>query len=391
MARRLLPCRVMIDDMTLTHPETLPETHLDTHLDTHDEARRARAWAPDRRGHRQAMSTMDGADAAWDAFVRRSPGSTFCHLSGWRHIMRDVLGHENRSMVVTDGDGALRAVLPLVRVRSRLLGHYLISMPFLNAGGPLGEEEAVGTLVRAAAEDARRTGVDLLELRTRAPLGHGLRRSDRKITVQLSLSGTQEENWKALHSKVRSQVRRAQKEGLTTTFGPEQREPFYELFADNMRRLGTPVLPAALFERIAKTFPGIVEFGVVRLGGEPVAAGCGFHWRNQFEITWAASSKSHRRIAPNMLLYWEFFERARERGARTFDFGRCTPGSGTHAFKRQWGGRDVALPWSQWSESPVDSTPTQDRGMFKFASTCWSHLPLGVTNRVGPWLAAKLP
>jgi serine/alanine adding enzyme len=346
--------------------------------------------APRRAPH--AVSTMLGADAAWDAFVRRSPGSTFCHLSGWRHIMRDVLGHENRSMVAVDeDDGSIRGILPLVRVRSRLLGHYLISMPFLNAGGPLGTEDAVATLVKSAMDDAKRTNVDLLELRTRSALDHGLRRSDRKITVHLQLAGTQEENWKALHSKVRSQVRRAQKEGLTATFGPDQREAFYALFADNMRRLGTPVLPAALFERIATTFPKLVEFGVIRLGDVPVAAGCGFHWRNQFEITWAASSREHSRMAPNMLLYWEFFERARARGARTFDFGRCTPGSGTHMFKRQWGGKDVALPWAQWSAREVTSTPTQDRGMFRLASTCWSHLPLGVTNRVGPWIAAKLP
>lgn len=346
---------------------------------------------PARPRELEAVSTMLGADAAWDAFVRRSPGSSFCHLSGWRHVMHDVLGHENRSMVAVDDDGALRGVLPLVRVRSRLLGHYLISMPFLNAGGPLGTDDAVATLVRSALDDAKRTGVDLLEMRTRAPVANGLTRSDRKITVHLQLAGTQEENWKALHSKVRSQVRRAQKEQLTTTFGPDQREAFYELFADNMRRLGTPVLPAALFERIATTFPKLVEFGVVRLGDEPVAAGCGFHWRNQFEITWAASSKAHRKIAPNMLLYWEFFERARARGARTFDFGRCTPGGGTHAFKLQWGGKDVPLPWGQWSERAVKSTPSQEKGMFKLASTCWSHLPLGVTNRVGPWLAAKLP
>jgi serine/alanine adding enzyme len=337
-----------------------------------------------------ASDIPDGS-VAWDAFVERTPGSTFCHLSGWQGLMRDVFGHEDRSLAALDGDGAIVGVLPLVRVQSRILGHYLMSMPFLNAGGPIGTEEAIEQLAAAALLDARRSKVDLLELRTRSPLGHGLTRSDRRITVQLRLAETQKANWDALHSKVRSQVRRAQKEALTTTFGADQRGAFYGIFAENMRRLGTPVLPEALFERIATTFPDIVEFGVVRLGDKPIAAGCGFHWQDEFEITWAASSREHSRIAPNMVLYWEFFERARARGARTFDFGRCTPGSGTHAFKRQWGGEDVPLPWAQWSEREVKSPPTPDRGMLKFASSCWSHLPLGVTNRVGPWLAARLP
>ena len=39
----------------------------------------------------------------------------------------------------------------------------------------------------------------------------------------------------------------------------------------------------------------------------------------------------------------------------------------------------------------VRSTPSPDKGIYKVAAACWSHLPLAVTNRVGPWLAAKLP
>ena len=32
---------------------------------------------------------------------------------------------------------------------------------------------------------------------------------------------------------------------------------------------------------------------------------------------------------------------------RRFNFGRCSPGGGTHRFKQQWGGRDVPLHWYQ--------------------------------------------
>lgn len=350
---------------------------------------------PGGRGAKLAQLVLVTSDAEWDAFVRADAASSFCHLSGWRRIFGDVMGHEDRSRCHYDADGTLRGVLPLVRVRSRLLGDYLVSMPFLNDGGPLGSPAAVRALLNRATQDAVDARVDLLELRGRAAsapeVPTELRRADRKITVMLPLAATQVENWRALHSKVRSQVKRAQKAELNVAFGLDQREAFYELFAKGMRRLGTPVLPKALFARIAESFADEVEFGVIRQGSEPVAVGCGFHWRDQFEITWAASSRAHSALAPNMLLYWEFFERARERGARRFDFGRCTAGSGSHAFKRQWGGADVPLPWLQWSAQVRPSLPQQDRGVFKLASACWSHLPLGVTNRVGPWLAAQLP
>ncbi len=334
---------------------------------------------------------QDDDGAAWDAFVAAAPGASFCHLSGWREIMTEVLGHECLYAVEAADTGAWRGVLPLVRVRSRVFGHYLVSMPFLNAGGPLGEPDARQALGAWAAGEAERSRADLLELRSRDPLPGDLRRSNRKITVHLPMPESEDALWRAFPSKLRSQIRRPQKEGLEARFGPEQRDAFYGVFAKTMRALGTPVLPADLFARIATVFPDLVEFGVVYCGEEPVAAGCGFRWQGEFELTWAGSLREHARLAPNMLLYWAFMQRMIAHGERVFDFGRCTPGGGTHAFKTQWGGADLALAWAQWSRKGVESTPSPDRAAFRVAAACWKRLPLAVTNRVGPLIATQIP
>ena len=96
-------------------------------------------------------------------------------------------------------------------------------------------------------------------------------------------------------------------------------------------------------------------------------------------------------MAPNMLLYWSLMEESIRRGARTFNFGRCSPDSGTHRFKRQWGGEDLPLPWSQWSPDGVAATPNPDSPKYRLATNVWSQLPLAVTNRLGPPLARLLP
>ncbi len=337
------------------------------------------------------VATLDGREDAWDAFVASAPESTFCHLAGWRGIMADVLGHECLFLLTHDPDGALGAVLPLVRVRSPLFGHYLVSMPFLNAGGPVGALGGVAALLDHAAALARRLGVDLLELRARRPLSAPLRVSGRKITLRLDLPDSPDALWDRFAPKLRSQIRRPQKEGLEARFGADQVAAFYEVFASNMRTLGTPVLPRGFFERIAAVFPQVAVIGVVYRGAQPLAAGCGFVWRDEFEMTWASSLREHNRLAPNMLLYWSFLEHAIDRGVRVFDFGRCTPGGGTHRFKQQWGAADVPLPWLQWSARRVDAPPSPDRPAFKLASAVWRRLPLAVTNRIGPLLARQLP
>ena len=330
-------------------------------------------------------------DSRWDRFVENAESSSFCHLAGWRHVMSDVFGHECLYAVARDASGNWRGVLPLVRVKSPLLGHYLVSMPFLNAGGPLGDRDAQQELAAWATREASRSRADLLELRARAEVPGALRLSHRKITVHLELAADAESTWRRFPSKLRSQIRRPQREGLEARFGPEHRAAFYDVLARNMRVLGTPVLPATLFARIGELFPHVVEFGVVYRGAEPVAAGCGFFWRGEFEMTWASSLREHARSAPNMLLYWSFMQRMIERGATRFDFGRCTPGGGTHQFKRQWGGQDIPLPWAQWSHRNVSATPSPERPVFRAAAACWRHLPLALTNAVGPHIAARLP
>ena len=98
-----------------------------------------------------AVETFAGSDAEWDAFARTQHGWSHFHLFGWRDVVVRTFGHECIYLAARDGTGALRGVLPLVRVRSLLFGHYLVSMPFVNYGGPLGDDEAQAALVSNAA------------------------------------------------------------------------------------------------------------------------------------------------------------------------------------------------------------------------------------------------
>jgi serine/alanine adding enzyme len=335
-----------------------------------------------------------GSDADWDAFVRAQRTWTHFHLAGWRRVLGRAFGHECPYLVAREPQGRIVGVLPLVRVRSVVFGHYLVSMPFLNYGGPLGTPEACDALAGAARELAVRDGVRLLELRSREPLeAVTLPVSHRKITCVLDLpaTGGSEGLWKSLDAKLRSQVRKPQKAGVTVRFGADQVDAFYGVFAHHMRDLGTPVLPRVFFRAIAAEFGDDAWFGVAYLGETPVACGCGFRWRDEFEITWASALLEHRAIAPNMLLYWEFLARATNEGLALFNFGRCTPDSGTHRFKRQWGARDETLWWYQHAASPTAGTPSPDDSAFAWGPRLWKKLPVPVASALGPWIVRYIP
>lgn len=333
-----------------------------------------------------------GGDA-WDAWVRSRPGASFCHAWAWGEVAREVFGHETRYLAARAPDGAVRAVLPLVDVRSVLFGRYLVSMPYLSYGGPIGDDDGVRAVTAAGVRRAEATGAKLLELRSRAPLPVELALSQRKITVLLELvPGDPSAVFQRFPAKLRSQVRRPQKEGVSVRFGPDQVGPFYEVFRRHMRDLGTPVMPRAFFEAVARTFGEQAWFGCAYAGALPVACGAGFRWGDEFEITWASALASHSRLAPNMGLYWAFIERAAAEGLAVFNFGRCTPGSGTHRFKSQWGAVDAPLYWYQWIRAGAPAaTPSPDAAAYAWGPRLWKRLPLPVATLLGPRIVRGIP
>src|SRR4051794_38960431 len=90
------------------------------------------------------IGRFGGQPSEWDTFVRAQRGWTHFHLIGWRSVIDRVFRHECIYLTARASlSGPIVAVLPLARVKSLLFGHYIVSMPFLNYGGPLGSPEGI--------------------------------------------------------------------------------------------------------------------------------------------------------------------------------------------------------------------------------------------------------
>lgn len=337
------------------------------------------------------VEPFTGTEEQWDTFGAAQRGFTHFHRLRWRAVIERTFGHECVYLVARGAEGELIGLLPLVRVRSVVFGHYLVSMPFLNYGGPLGTDTGIRALVDEAIELARRDRVKLLELRSNIPLPIALPVSHRKITVLLDLPSSPGALLDRFGAKLRSQIRRPQKEGITVAFGRAEVGPFYAVFSRHMRDLGTPTQSLTFFREIADEFPDDCWFACAYLAGRPVAGGCGFRFGDEFEMTWASSLREHNRESPNMLLYWAFMERAIAEGVERFNFGRCTPGTGTHRFKIQWGGREQPLWWYGLAASNDVTTPSPDSSAFRWGPRLWRRLPASIATAFGPSIVRYIP
>jgi FemAB-related protein (PEP-CTERM system-associated) len=344
----------------------------------------------DTRGGMQIRAVAAADRVLWDRYVAGHPDASAYHEWAWRGVIERSFGHDTHYLGAWR-DRTLAGVLPLVEMRSLLFGHFLCSLPFLNYGGVIADGEDVARALAAAASDlARRRQARHVELRHVAPRLPGVPVRQHKVTMLLPLAAGM---WDRFDRKVRNQIRKAEKSGLTVEAGGAERlDDFYAVFARNMRDLGTPVYPRGFFREVLAAFPDRTRVVVVRREGAPVAAGVAYRTGRLVEVPWASSLREVNSLCPNHLLYWHVIQSALEAGCETLDFGRSTPDEGTFRFKQQWGARAVPLHW-EYPYLADGALPNQGptNPKFRAAIAVWKHCPLWLTNVVGPRIVRAIP
>lgn len=341
-----------------------------------------------------SVEIYTGSGGCWDDFVESRPDATAYHLFHWKGIVEESFGHKGFYLAARDRKGEITGILPLFHMKSRLFGSFIVSLPFFNYGGLLcAEEGAAHSLLAAARSLLAETGSQHVELRHLGWSFEGLPTRSHKVTMVLELANDEEVQWRRFDAKLRNQVRKAMRSGLTVaTGGLDLLDPFYDVFARNMRDLGTPVYGKNFFRTVLSALSGSTCVIAVSHEGKVVAAGIGSWFRDTFEIPWASSIRDYKQFCPNNLLYWEAIRIAINDGFSRFDFGRSTPGEGTYRFKEQWGAKPHPLHWQYLmsEEGPLpEINPKNPK--YQAAIGLWQKLPVALTRLVGPRIVRSIP
>jgi serine/alanine adding enzyme len=340
---------------------------------------------------------MQSAEApAWDAYVRSHPHATIYHLSAWQSIIRGTYNHKQFYLMALKNEAgpnpetdAIAGILPLIQLKSILFGNQIISIPFFDMGGVLaGESDTEKALIEEAIQMGRRLKIDRLELRQSRPASFPgpCCTQTHKVRMLLDLPESSEALMSGFKSKLRSQIKKAMKDGLKTEIGGvELLDDFYEVFLINMRDLGSPVHSKKLMENLFRHFPIEARIILVRKDGRPLAGSIVIGFKDILENPWASSLRQFSYLNPNMFLYWKVLEYACQCGFKQFDFGRSTPDEGTYKFKAQWGAEPHPLYW-QHVTVKGHAVEGGNSGKYKFdmAVKCWKKLPVPVSRYIGP-------
>lgn len=330
--------------------------------------------------------------SAWNDYVARHPASSIFHRAEWESIYAVYRLPVVR--LAAQREGNIVGVLPLVWQKSFLFGNQLVSLPWFDAANVLADDQsALHELIAAARDVATTRGNATVQLRQTEPLELDCPVRTDKVLMRLKLEADSEALWKGLSAKVRNQVRKGQKSGLTVDAGgPELVGEFFKVYSRNMRDLGSPSHHRRLFSAVLNRFSGSCRIYLVRREGQTVGAGLTIANGRRLEIPWASSLREFNGFCVNHLMYWEILSAGCREGFEWFHFGRSTRDSGTYHFKKQWGAEEVPLYWYLLGGSrEPKSAKSSPQDSFGWASRIWQRLPLWLARRLGPRIIAKVP
>jgi FemAB-related protein (PEP-CTERM system-associated) len=327
----------------------------------------------------------------WDAFVRSSAHGSPFHLLAWKRVVETAFGHRPHYLMAA-GPDRVEGVLPLFEVRGLFGGRGLVSVPYGVYGGICATSpEARAALLAAAARLAREQRADYVELRHRSDQQVDLPTKSLYVTFARPISSDPEENMAAVPRKQRRMIRQGAKFGLRAEFGLQHLEAFYEVYAESVRNLGSPVFPRTLFQAMVQEFKQECELLTVWREQRLLSGVLTLLYEDQALPYYGGAVPEAVQFAANDFMYWELMSRVAAAGCRVFDFGRSREGTGPYHFKRHWGFEPQPLPYQYILRRGAIPNLSPSNPKMRVAIATWKRLPLAVTNALGPRLTRYLP
>lgn len=310
----------------------------------------------------------------------------------WRSVVTGAYDLESHFLGAVE-DREIVGFLGLYLADHPIFGKYLTTAPFGSDGGFFFQDQQTKALLAKEARTlADRLDVDYLLIRGRGLSLDGFSVDRHYSTAVIDLKAGAEGIWRdQLKAKTRNQVRRGMKEGFRICSGPDQMEPFYEVFHRHMKDLGSPAHALRFYQEILEHLGERVEFLVAR-DGEDLAAGALLFWVNDTAMNLhTVSLRKYNRRCPNYLVYWKMLEKSCARGCLWFDMGRSEANSSVMRFKENWSPQVTELHYNYYLRKLREIPYLDPRNpKFRLPIAVWRRLPLFLTKALGPWLIAGI-
>lgn len=310
--------------------------------------------------------------AQWDSFVAEHPYAWFTHERQWCSVVDSAAGAGDLSFGVYDG-ALLRAVVPCTLVMRGGSPPLLVS-GLLEPAGVLVDSTLsadrflpLWQVVDAwVTELAQRTGADsvLFRFPVLGRSGHRPALPDwrmqsigttwRVVTRDfycMDLSGPQERLFRAVSSRMRSQINSAAREcELYEARSDEDMADLYQIYHAHAAAKGTQVLPREHLEQLIHSKLVRTHALIARWAGTPAAFAITLGSGPAATLFAWGSVPEFQRSQVSKYVVWQSLMFLKERGYSMVEYGGAMPAAsgygGLTEFYRRLGGQVLATSWT---------------------------------------------
>ena len=301
--------------------------------------------------------------AAWDEFVRATPGGGYLQLTGWATV-KAANGWRARRVVADAGNGPIGVQLLIRRLGPTPFGVGYAPRGPVGARDPRSLSALTGQLARVGRQErlshitmdpgwampgpGPRSEAATLPSPVTSLLAAGWRRSDdlqhdRTRIVDL---GDPDGLWADVRSRTQRYIKSARKAGITVTReGSASMDEFHGLLVATAQRAGFIYREAESYRRIVDTFgeDGAHLLMARTTAGRAVAGLLIVRCGDTVAEPSGGMDDEGAETRANYLLKWEAISRAAADGARHYDMWGIAHG-GIDQFKAGFGGHEVRYP-----------------------------------------------
>lgn len=308
----------------------------------------------------------------WNEYLKYDINASIYHTPEWKKILEKSYKYKSMYKFAIDDSDNIVSMLPLLHIKSKILGNRLCCLPFSHKCGPLGSQKAKNILI----EEIIKTISPSTNLEIRDTINKNIFHSNLLyVTHTIDLNKKIEEIWKNMDkSSVRWSINNSKlkKVNISKSHEKEDIEQFYELNCHTKKNKGVPCHPKKFLLNLFKYLNNNVTMYKATHNEEYISGGIMLNFNRNVIYGYGAALTNKLYLHPYHALIWKSIQDSHDNKFLTYDFGRTNINNkGLYKFKSKWGTQIHQLEYN------TIYTSENNNHIYKISQLFLKNIPLG--------------
>ena len=317
----------------------------------------------------------------WDDFILKNKGTIF-QLFKWKNIIEKTTSYKPYYFYLEENN-EIMAVLPAFLIKNIFFGNKLISVPYGDEAGPLGDATSVNIILDELIKN--NLNLDQIEIHRLDLENKNFIKSWNYYTFLINLNKSEQEILIGFDKKLRNIIKKTEKENLTIEeiASLKQLKIFYSIYQKNMHELGTPPLSFKFFKNLfIELYPNNLKAYLIKYNHIYIAGSIFLIDNETARWLHGVSHPKFKDLNSITLMIWNFIKTHNTK-LETLDLGSTRENSGNFDFKKKFSNNLKDRNWKYlfFNKKIIIDPRTEE---LKTYIKVWKHIPTPICNLIGP-------